>query len=119
LAVDLNGCEPWSLTLREEHGLEVFENRMLRRIFELKRNEIIGGWRKLHSEKLHNLCFSPNINRVIKSRKIRWAEHVALMAGKRNAYWSLVGKQEGERPLRRPRHSWEYNIKMDLRKKMG
>jgi hypothetical protein len=77
--VVLYGCETWSLTLREEHRLRVFENRVSRRIFGLKRDEVTGGWRKLHNEELHNLYFSPSIIRMIKSRRMRWAGHVAHM----------------------------------------
>jgi hypothetical protein len=77
LSVVLYGCETWSLTLREEHRLRVFENRVLRRIFDPKRDELTGDWRKLHNEELHNLYFSPNIIRMIKLR--RWAGHVARM----------------------------------------
>jgi hypothetical protein len=69
--------ETWSLTLREEHRLRVFENRVLRRIFGPKRNEVTGSWRKLYNEGLHNLCSSPNIIRMMKSRRMRWADHVA------------------------------------------
>jgi hypothetical protein len=79
--VIMYGCETWSLTLREEHGLRVFENRVLRGIFGLKRDEMIGGWRKLHSGELHNLYCSPSIIITIKSRRMRWAGHVALMWG--------------------------------------
>jgi hypothetical protein len=93
----------------------VFENRALRRIFGPKRDEVIGGWRKLHNEELHNLYCSPSIIRIIKSRRMRWAGHVARMVEKRNAYGILVGKPEGKRPLGRPRRRWENNIKMDLR----
>jgi hypothetical protein len=71
--------ETWSLTLREEHRQRAFENRVLRKIFRQKRDEIIGGYRKLHSEELHNLYASPNVIRMIKSRRMRWAEHVANM----------------------------------------
>ena len=71
------GCETWSLTLREERRLRVFENRVLRRIFGPKRDEVTGEWRKLHNEELNNMYFSPNIVRVIKSRRMRWAGHVA------------------------------------------
>jgi hypothetical protein len=85
--VVLYGCETWSLKLREEHRLRVFENRVLGRIFGPKRD-----WRKLHNEELHNLYFSLNIIRMIKSRKLRWAGHVARMRDKRNAYMILVGK---------------------------
>jgi hypothetical protein len=90
LPVILYGCETWSLTLREEHRLRVFESRVLRRIFEPKRDEVTGGWRKLHNMELHNLYSSPNIIRMVKSRRMRWAEHVACMKEKRNACRILV-----------------------------
>jgi hypothetical protein len=77
LPVVLYGCETWSLTLREEHRLRVFENRVLRRIFGPKRDDMTVDWRKLHNEELHNLYFSPNIIRMIKSRRMRWAGHVS------------------------------------------
>jgi hypothetical protein len=77
--VTLDGCETWSLTLREECGLRVLENRVLRRIFGRNRDEVTGEWRKLHNEKINDLYFSRNIVRVIKSRKMRWAGHVARM----------------------------------------
>jgi hypothetical protein len=93
----LYGCETWSLTLREEHGLRVFENRLLRRIFGPKRDEVRGEWRKLHNEELRDLYSSPSIIRIIKSRRVRWARHVARMGEKRNAYRLLVGKPEGNR----------------------
>jgi hypothetical protein len=115
LPVVLYGCETWSLTLREEHRLRVFKNRVLRRIFGPKRDEVTGEWRKLHNEELHNLYSSPNIIRTIKSRRMRWAGHVARMGEYRNAYRILVGKPEGRRPLGRPRRRWVDNIKMDLR----
>jgi hypothetical protein len=79
LAVVLYGCKTWSLTLREEHRLRVFENRVLRRIFGLKRDEVTGEWRKLHNEELHDLYSSPSIIRIIKSRRMIWAGHVARM----------------------------------------
>jgi hypothetical protein len=79
--VVLYGCETWSLTLREEHRLKVFGNRVLRRIFGPKRDEVTRGWRKLHNEELHNLYSSPSIIRMIKSRRMRWAWHVARMGG--------------------------------------
>jgi hypothetical protein len=109
------GCETWSLTLREEHRLRVFENRVLRRIFGPKTDEVTGGWRKLHNDELHNLYSSPSIIRMIKSRRMRWAGHVTRMGEKRNVYRILVGKPDGKRPLGRPRHRWVDNIKMDLR----
>jgi hypothetical protein len=99
----------------EEHRLRVFENRLLRRIFEPKRDEVTGGWIKLHNEELHGLYSSPSIIRVIKARRMRWAGHVARMGEVRGAYNILVGKPEGKRPLERPRRRWEDNIKMDLR----
>ena len=79
MPVVLYGCETWSLTLREERGLRVLENRVLRRVFGAKRDEITWEWRKLHYEELHDLYCSPNIARVIKSRRMRWAGHVARM----------------------------------------
>jgi hypothetical protein len=111
----LYGCETWSLTLREEHRLRVFENRMLRRIFAPKRDEVTGEWRKLHGEELHNLYSSLDIIRQIKSRRMGWAGHVARTVEGRNVYRILVGKPEGKRPLGRPRNRWEDGIKIDLR----
>jgi hypothetical protein len=112
--VILCGCETWSLTVREEHELRVYENRVLRRIFGPKRDGVTGGWRKLYNQELHYLYSSPSIIRIIKSRRMRWAGHVARMGEKRNVYRLLVGKPEGKRPLRRPRRRWIGNIKMDL-----
>jgi hypothetical protein len=100
--------------MREEHGLRVFENRVLRRIFGPERNEVTGEWRKLHNEELIELFSSPNIVRVIKSRKMRWARHVVHMGEGRNMYRVLVGKPERKRPLGILRHRWEDNIKMGL-----
>jgi hypothetical protein len=114
LFVVLYGCDTWSLTLREEHRLRVFENRVLRRIFGPKRDEVTGDWRKLHNEQLRNLYSSPNIIRMIKSRWMRLAGHVARMGEKRNAYRILVGKPEGKRSLGRPRCRWVDNIKTYL-----
>jgi hypothetical protein len=112
--VVLCGCETWSLTLTEEHRLRVFENRVLRRIFGPRRDEVTGDWRKLHNEEVHNLYSSPNIIRMIKSRRMRWARHVARMGETRNAYRILVRKPKGKRPLGRTRRRWVDNIKMDL-----
>ena len=95
LPVVLYGCETWSLTLREKRRLRVFENRVLRRIYGPKRDEVTGEWRKLHNEELNNLYSSPNIVRVIKSRGMRWAGHVARMGEGRGVYRVLVGKPEG------------------------
>jgi hypothetical protein len=111
----LYGHETWSLTLREEHRLRVFENRVLRRIFGLKRDEVNGESRKLHDGELHNLYSSPDIIRQIKSRRMRWAGHVACVGEGRNVNRILVGKPEGERPLGRPRRRWKYGIRMDIR----
>ena len=114
LPVVLYECETWSLTLREEHRLRVFENRVLRRIVGPTRDGVTGEWRKLHNEELNDPYCSPNIVRVIKSRRMRWAGHVARMGERRGVYRVLVGKPEGKRPLGRPRRRWEDNIKMDL-----
>ena len=99
LPVVLYGYETWSLTLREEHRLRVFQNRVLRRIFGLKRDGVTGEWRKLHNEELNDLYSSPNTGRVIKSRRMRWAGHVARMEEGRSVHKVLVGKPEGKRPL--------------------
>ncbi|KAJ4426285.1 hypothetical protein ANN_27097 [Periplaneta americana] len=115
LPVVLYGCETWTLILREEHRLRVFENKVLRKIFGAKRDEVTGEWRKLHNTEVHALYSSPDIIRNIKSRRLRWAGHVAHMGESRNAYRVLVGGLEGKRPLGRPRRRWEDNIKMDLR----
>jgi hypothetical protein len=101
--------------LREECRLRVFENRVLRRIFGPKRDEVTGDWRRLHNKELYALYSSPNIIRVMKSRRLRWAGHVARMGESRGAYRVLMGKPEGRRPLGRPRCRWEDNVLMDLR----
>jgi hypothetical protein len=98
LPVVLYGCETWSLTLREEHRLRVFENMVPRRIFGPKRDEVTGEWRKLHNEELHNLYSSPDIIRQVKLRQMRWVAHVARMGEDRKVYKALVGKPEGKRP---------------------
>ena len=92
----------------------MFENRVLRRIFGTKMDEVTGEWRKLHNEELNDLYCSPNIVRVIKLGRIRWAGHVAGIGESRGVYSALVGKHEGKRPLGRPKRRWEDNIKMDL-----
>jgi len=111
LPVELYGCETWSLTLREERRLRVFENR--------NRDEVTGEWRKLHNEELNDLYSLPNTVRVVKSRRMRWAGNVARMGEDRVVHRVLVGKPEGKRPLGRPRHRWEDNIKMDLQEVVG
>jgi hypothetical protein len=93
----------------------VFENRVLRRIFGPKRDEVTKGWRKLHNKELHNMYSSPSIIRMIKSRRMKWAGQVALMGEHRNAYRILVEKPKRKRPLGRSRRWCVDNIKMDLR----
>jgi hypothetical protein len=111
LPVVLYGCETSSLTLREERRMRVFENRVLRRIFGPKRDEETGEWRKLHNEELHIIYSSPNIIRQIKSRRLRWAEHVVRIGEERNAYKVLMGK------LAQDRDRWRalVNTVMNLR----
>jgi hypothetical protein len=100
---------------QEEHRLRVFENRALRRIFGPKRDEVTGEWRKMYIEGLHNLYSSPCIIRQMKSRRMRWAGHVACMEKERKTYKGLVGKPEGNRSLGRPRRGWQDGIKIDFR----
>jgi hypothetical protein len=107
------GCEIWSLTLREEHRLKLLENMALRKKVGPKRDEVTWEWRRLHNEELHDLHSSLCITRVIKSRRMRWAGHVARMGEGRGACRVLVGKR-GHRRLGRPRHRRKDNIKMDL-----
>ena len=98
----------------DERRLRAFENRVLRRIFGPKRDGVTGDWRKLHKEELNDLYSSPNIARVTKSRRMRWAAHVARMEEGRDVHKVLVGKPEGKRPFGRPRRRREDNIKMDV-----
>jgi len=112
--VVLYGCGTWSLTLREERKLRVFENTVLRRIFGPREDEVTGEWRRLHNEELNDLYCSPNIVRVIKSRRMRWAGHAARLGEERGVYRVLVGKPEGKRPMGRPRCRWVDNIRLDL-----
>jgi hypothetical protein len=114
LPMVLYRCETWSLTLREERRLTVFENRVLRTVFEPKRDEVTGECGKLHNEELNDLYSMPSIVRVVKSRRMRWARRVARMREDRGVHRVLVGRPKGKRPLGRPRRSWEDNIKMDL-----
>jgi hypothetical protein len=102
------------LTLSEEDRLRVFENSVLRKIFGPKRDQVTGEWRKLQNEELRYLYSSLSIIKIMKSRRMRWAGHVARMGEMRNAYRLLVGKPEGKRPLGRPRRRWMDNIRMDL-----
>jgi hypothetical protein len=97
----------------------MFENKVARGIFGPKRDEVTGGWRKLHNEELRDIISSPSIIRIIESRRMRWMEHVTRMGEKRNAYRLLVGKPEGRRPLGSPRRRWVDNIRMDLVGGMG
>jgi hypothetical protein len=100
--------------LREEMKLRVFENMVLRRIFGPRRDEVTGEWRRMHNEELNDLYSSPNIVRVIKSKRMRWTGHVARIDEEMGACRVLVGKPEGKRPLGRPRRRWVDNIRMDL-----
>ena len=112
LPVVVYGCEIWSLTLREERRLSVFENRVLR-IFGHKRDDVEGEWRKIHEE-LNDLYSSPNIVRLIKSRRMRWVGHVARMGERRGVYRVLVRKPEGKRSHGRPRQRRNDNIEVGV-----
>jgi hypothetical protein len=105
--------------LREERRLRVFANRVLRRVFGPKRDEVTGEWRKLHNEELNDLYSLPNIVRVVKSRRMRLVGHVARMGENRGVHRVLVGKPERKMPFGRPRHRWEDNIKMDFQEVAG
>jgi len=115
LSVFLYVCEIWSLTLREERRLRVFENRVLRRVFGPKRDEITGEWRTIHNKFLRDLYYLPNIARLVKSRKMRWTGNVARMGEGRGVHRVLVGKSEGKRPLEDP----DVDGKMLLRRNFG
>jgi hypothetical protein len=115
LPVVLYGCGTWSVTLREEHRLRVFGNRVLSGIFGLTRDEVTGEWRMLHSGELHNLYPSPDIIRQIQSRRMRWAGHVARMGGGEKRVQGFGVKVRRKELLERPRRRWEDVIKMDLR----
>jgi hypothetical protein len=119
LPIVLYGCEIWSLKLREERRLRLFENWVLRRIFGPKRDEVIGEWRKLHNEELNDLYTSPTIVRVIKSRRMRLTWQVARMGEGRGLYRVLGGKPEGKRPLGRPRRRWDEILRWIFRKWYG
>jgi len=119
LPVALYGCETLSLILREERRLWVFENRVLRRVFVSKRDEVTGEWKKLHNEELRDIYHLPIFVRVIKSRRMRWVGHVARMGEGRVVHRVLVGKPECKSPLGRPKRRWGDNIKMDFREVGG
>jgi len=114
LPVVLYGCETWSLIWREERKLRVFENMVPRIIFGPRRDEVKGECRRLHNEELNDLYSSPNIVRVIKSRRMRWAGHVACMGEERVCIGFWLGKPEGKRPLGRPSCRRVDNIRVDL-----
>ena len=119
MPIVLYGCETWSLTLREGCRLRVFENRVLRRVFGPKRDEVTGEWRKLHNEELSDWYSLPNIVGVVKLRRMRWAGHVARMVEGREVHRVLMGKREGKRPMGRLRCRWEDNNKLDLQEVGG
>jgi hypothetical protein len=114
LPILLNGCETWSLTLRKEHRLEVFENSVLRLIFGPKREKKVGSLRILHNDELHGLYSSPDIVRVIKSRRMRCVGLVSCMKEWRGVHRVLVGRSKGRKPLERSRHRWEDNIMIGI-----
>ena len=117
--VVLYGCETWSLTLREERKLRVFENMVLRRIFGPRRDEVTGEWRRLHNVELNDFYSSPNIVRVTKSRRMRWAGHVARMGEERGCIGSWWRNRRERDHGGRPRRRWVDNIRMDLQDWIG
>jgi hypothetical protein len=116
LPLVLYGCETWSLTLREEQRLRVFENRVLRRVFGPEMEEVTGEWRRLRNKKLDDLYSSSNIIWVIKSRRMRWARHLARVEERRGAYRILVGRPEGRRLIGIPRHRWRIILTWIIKK---
>jgi hypothetical protein len=114
LSVVLYGRETWSLTLREECRLRVFEIRVTRRIFGPQGDEMTGKWEKLNNADFNYEYCQPNTVQVIKWGRMKWAGRVECMGERRGGYWVLVGKSGGKRSLGRPKHSWEDNIKIDL-----
>jgi hypothetical protein len=114
LPVVLFRCETWSLILREEHRLGMFENRVVRRILGPTRDKVTEEWGELNNEALHNLYSSPNIIQVIKSRRMRWGGACNMYGGWERCIQDFLGRPEGRRRLGRPRHRWEDNIKIDL-----
>jgi len=103
LPVILYGCEIWSITLADEHKLRVLENKVLKKIYGPKQGDMAGEWRRLHNKELHGLYDSPDVVRIMKSRRLRWAGHVARMGEKRRLYSIVVGKPDGKIPLGRSR----------------
>jgi len=114
LHVVLYGCETWALTVKEERRLRLFENKELGRSFGPKRDEVTEEWKKLHTEQLNDLYSSPNIFRVIKSRRMRWMGNVARIGKGKGVCRVWMRKPEGKRPMGRPRSRWEDNIKVDF-----
>ena len=115
----LYGCETWSLTLREERSLRLFENRVLRRVFGPRRDEVTGNGENYIMRSLGDLYSLPNIVRVVKSRRLRWSGHMACMGEGRGVHRVLVGKPEGKRSLGRPRRRWEEILRWIFRKWEG
>jgi len=115
LPVILYGCESWSTTLAVEHTLRVFENKVLRKVYGPKRDEMTGEWRRLHNKELHGLYDSPDIVKIIKSETTKVGRPCCSDGEKRRLYSILVGRPDGKRPLGRPGRRFEDNIRRDLR----